>query len=81
MIKINVPQLAVGLRTHWTGPVVALWSNSVHPRRLAIGQTRVLFSFQKFCKFFSDFLSHRILSHIYETLNIDKKITNWIVYL
>ena len=37
-----------------------------------------LFSFQKK---FTDFSSHRILRHIQETLNIDKKITNYTVLL
>jgi len=37
-----------------------------------------LFSLQKN---FTDFSSHRILRHIQETLNIDKKITNYTVLL
>ena len=31
-----------------------------------------LFSFQKFCKIFSDSLSHRIFRRIYKVLNIDE---------
>ena len=33
---------------------------------------KALFSFQKFCKIFSDFLSHRMFRRMHEVLNINK---------
>ena len=36
---------------------------------------------KKICKIFLYSPSHRILRHMHEALNIDKKITNYIVYL
>jgi hypothetical protein len=42
--------------------------------RQPASQAWALFSSRKFCKIFQDFLSHRIFRHMYEALNIDKKI-------
>jgi hypothetical protein len=46
--------------------------SNMTPRPVTV-PARALFSSQKILQNFSDFSSHRIFGHMYETLNIDKK--------